>query len=197
MSSTLLLDFLSLFSIYINKQEINITRNAILSILTNPILSTFSPYFKEIMSRENDQMSMPMPMSPGSMKMKDMAMHMNLYWGKDVIILFQGWPSNNLGMYILALAFVFLLSATIEVLSIAPVVKQGTTKSPVIGGLTQTILYTLRIGLSYLVMLSVMSFNLGIFIVAVAGHAFGFFLVKRRELAAAPADQAVSNITKV
>lgn len=195
MSSTLLLDFLSLFSIYINKQEINITHNAILSILTNPILSIFSPYFKEIMSRENDQM--PMPMSPGSMKMKDMVMHMNLYWGKDVIILFQGWPSNNLGMYILALAFVFLLSATIEVLSIAPVVKQGTTKSPVIGGLTQTILYALRIGLSYLVMLSVMSFNLGIFIVAVAGHAFGFFLVKRRELAAAPADQAVSNITKV
>lgn len=193
MSSTLLLDFLSLFSIYINKQEINITHNAILSILTNPILSIFSPYFKEIMSRENDQMPMP----PGSMKMKDMVTHMNLYWGKDVIILFQGWPSNNLGMYILALAFVFLLSATIEVLSIAPVVKQGTTKSPVIGGLTQTILYALRIGLSYLVMLSVMSFNLGIFIVAVAGHAFGFFLVKRRELAAAPADQAVSNITKV
>lgn len=145
------------------------------------------------MSQENVQV----PMSPGSMNMQDMVMHMNLYWGKDVIILFQGWPSNNLGMYILALAFVFLLSTLTELISMAPALKPAGTTSPIIDGLTQTIPYTLRIGLSYLVMLSVMSFNLGIFIVVVAGHAFGFFLVKSRELVAARAGLAVSNMPKV
>lgn len=132
-------------------------------------------------------------MSPESMNMKDMIMHMNLYWGKEVIILFKGWPSNNLGMYILALAFVFMLSTITEHLSMALTTKPAATTSPFIGSLTQTLPYALRIGLSYLIMLSVMSFNLGIFIVAVAGHAFGFFIVKSRELAAAQAE----NIAKV
>ena len=49
----------------------------------------------------------------------------------------------------------------------------------------QTCIYALRMGLVYLVMLSVMSYNLGVFIVAVAGHAAGFFLVKARALAVA------------
>ncbi|KAM2909535.1 hypothetical protein FF1_002504 [Malus domestica] len=38
-----------------------------------------------------------------------------LTWGKDVIVLFLKWPDNNLGMYVLALFFTFLLVVAIEV----------------------------------------------------------------------------------
>lgn len=123
----------------------------------------------------------------------DMATQMNFYWGKDVIILFQGWPSNNLAMYILALAFVFMLSAATEVLSIPQVVRPSSGSRPIISLLIQASVYAVKMGLAYLVMLSVMSYNLGIFIVAVAGHGLGFLLVKIRALAAAgPANQAGS-----
>ncbi|GMP85672.1 hypothetical protein CsSME_00038739 [Camellia sinensis var. sinensis] len=118
--------------------------------------------------------------------MMDMVMHMSFYWGKDVIVLFQGWPNDSLGMYILALLFVFLLAAATEVLSISPAVKPG--KSPMNSGLTQAIVHALRMGLAYMVMLSVMSFNLGIFIVAVVGHTVGFFFVKWWTLAEATTD---------
>lgn len=122
----------------------------------------------------------------------EMAMQMNFYWGKDVIILFQGWPSNNLAMYILALVFVLMLSAATEVLSIPHVVKSSAS-SPMIGLLIQATVYAVKMGLAYLVMLSVMSYNLGILIVAVAGHGLGFLLVKIRALAAAgAANQAAS-----
>ncbi|KAA8516352.1 hypothetical protein F0562_016645 [Nyssa sinensis] len=119
----------------------------------------------------------------GSDLPQDMVMHMSFFWGKDVIILFQGWPNNNLGMYILALFFVFLLSAAVEVLSISPAIKPR--MNPMVGGLTQASVYAIRMALVYMVMLSVMSFNLGVFIVAIAGHAFGFFLIKYRQLAMA------------
>lgn len=114
---------------------------------------------------------------------KDMTMQ-NFYWGKDVIILFQGWPGHNLAMYILALAFVFLLSAATEVLSIPQVVKSSGS-SPMISLSIQATVYAVKMGLAYMVMLSVMSYNLGIFIVAVAGHGLGFLFVKIRAFAVA------------
>jgi copper transporter 1 len=138
------------------------------------------------------QMS-PESMSNGSMNANNrmMAMmHMSLYWGKDAIILFSGWPNQKLGMYMLALFFVFLLALAIEVLSILPAVKPGTNQ--IVAALTQAIIYAFRMGLAYLVMLSVMSFNLGIFIAAVAGHAIGFFLIKSRALAVAKRDDIIS-----
>ena len=128
----------------------------------------------------------PGPMPKGSMNsnntMMNMIMQMSFYWGKDATILFHGWPDNKLGMYVLAFFFVFLLAFAIEVLSILPDVKRTST-NPMLGALTQTIIYTFRMGFAYLVMLSVMSFNLGIFIAALAGHFVGFFLVKSRALA--------------
>lgn len=51
--------------------------------------------------------------------------------------------------------------------------------------MVQTMMYSVRIGLAYLVMLAVMSFNAGVFIVAVAGHAVGFFLFGSRAVVAA------------
>ncbi|XP_024955717.1 copper transporter 1-like [Citrus sinensis] len=77
----------------------------------------------------------------------------------------------------------------VEVLSISP---QLVGSSSMAALLIQACVYVVRMALAYMVMLSVMSFNLGVFIVAVAGHGAGFLLVKARALAAANrADSAV------
>ncbi|PIN08266.1 Copper transporter [Handroanthus impetiginosus] len=141
------------------------------------------------MSPPYNNQSMPMPMSPpynnqSMMTMDDMSMHMAFYWGKDVIVLFAGWPgSGRLGMYILALLTVFVLAAAAEILSVGLRLKPRGL-GPLTGALIQAAVYGFRMGLAYLVMLSVMSFNIGVFVAAVAGHAVGFFVVKYRQLTA-------------
>ncbi|XP_051114018.1 copper transporter 2-like [Andrographis paniculata] len=129
---------------------------------------------------------MPMPMSPPAHDGGGMmaAMHMSFFWGKDVVVLLAGWPgSGRLGMYVLALAVVFLLAVAAEVLSVVPRLKPREI-SPAAGALVHAAVYGVRMGLAYLVMLAVMSFNIGIFIAAVAGHALGCFLIKFRALTA-------------
>lgn len=144
-------------------------------------------------------MSMPMPMpmpSPSppsmynnqSMYMQDMAMmHMSFFWGKDVVVLFSGWPgSGRLGMYILALALIFVLAAAAEIFSFGPTLKPRGIH-PAADAAVHAAVYAFRMALAYFVMLAVMSFNVGVFLVAVAGHAAGSYAVKYRELAAAAA----------
>ncbi|ESR49908.1 hypothetical protein CICLE_v10033440mg, partial [Citrus x clementina] len=50
----------------------------------------------------------------------------------------------------------------------------------VAAGLIQTLLLAIKVGLAFLVMLAIMSFNGGVFLVAVAGHTFGFFIFGSR-----------------
>lgn len=113
----------------------------------------------------------------------DMTMQMNFYRGQDAIILFPEWPGHSLGMYLVALLFVFLLAVAVEFLSTLPPVKPGSNH--VIGALRHSVVYSLRMGLAYLVMLSVMSFNLGVFVAAVVGHGVGFFMAKITAIGAA------------
>ncbi|KAL0333245.1 UNVERIFIED_CONTAM: Copper transporter 6 [Sesamum angustifolium] len=134
-------------------------------------------------------MSMPMPMSPpynnqSTMNTDGMGMHMSFFWGKDVVVLFAGWPgSGRLGMYILALATVFVVAVGVEILSVTPRLKPRGI-SPVVGAVIHAAVYAVRMALAYLIMLSVMSFNIGIFVAVVAGHGVGSFVVKYRALTA-------------
>ncbi|KAI3760651.1 hypothetical protein L1987_51049 [Smallanthus sonchifolius] len=120
----------------------------------------------------------PMPMPMANNTMDGMTMHMTFFWGKDVVMLFNDWPNGKLGMYILALAFVFVVAVAIEVLSDFHAIKKRA--SPLVSALAQALVYGVRMALAYLVMLSVMSYNIGVFISVVVGHAFGCFLVKYR-----------------
>lgn len=101
-------------------------------------------------------------------------MHMTFFWGKKGEILFPGWPGTNSGMYALVLIFVFFLAVLVEFLSYSRFARKGS--GPVTAGLVQTLVHTIRAGLAYMVMLAVMSFNGGVFLMAVAGHAVGFLV---------------------
>lgn len=114
--------------------------------------------------------------------MMGMQMHSSFYWGKDAIILFSGWPNKSLGMYVLAVFSVFLLAVVIELLSASPATIR-TERNPMAAAFKLAVVHGFRMGLAYLVMLSLMSFNLGILIAALAGHAVGFFIFKAGALA--------------
>ncbi|KAK7262511.1 hypothetical protein RJT34_30085 [Clitoria ternatea] len=114
--------------------------------------------------------------SNGTMMMMHhkMMMHMTFFWGKETDILFKNWPGGKSGMYVLALLFVFVMAVFVELLSHTRFIKPGLNH--VVAGLIQTLLHVLRVGLAYLVMLALMSFNGGVFLAALLGHALGFFL---------------------
>ncbi|XP_013615805.1 PREDICTED: copper transporter 2-like, partial [Brassica oleracea var. oleracea] len=90
-------------------------------------------------------------------------------------VLFSGWPGTSSGMYALCLIVVFFLAVIAEWLAHSRILRGGDATSRV-AGIAQTGVYTLKTGLSYIVMLAVMSFNGGVFIVAIAGYAVGFLL---------------------
>ncbi|XP_044506312.1 copper transporter 1-like [Mangifera indica] len=105
-------------------------------------------------------------------------MHMSFFWGKNSEILFSGWPGTSSGMYALALIFVFALAVLVELLSHSKFIKSESNHA--VAALIRTFLHAIRVGLAYLVMLAIMSFNGGVFLAAVAGHALGFFLFRSR-----------------
>ncbi|KAJ0759218.1 putative Ctr copper transporter [Helianthus annuus] len=132
-----------------------------------------------MISHDNDHI----PMAMDNNTMDCMTMHMAFFWSKDVVMLFNGWPKGELGMYILALAIVFFLAVMVEFLSGFPAVKPES--NPIIGGLKHALLYGLRMALLYLLMLCVMSYNVGVFVFVVAGHFVGCFIVKYRVISKA------------
>lgn len=118
------------------------------------------------------------PPAMAMMRRRHMIMHMTFFWGEDAEILFDGWPGRGrLGMYLLALAAIFLIAVAVEWFSHCSFLKDRQSAA---ARLLQTLMYAVRIGLAYMVMLAVMSFNGGVFLVAVAGHAVGFFFFGSR-----------------
>ncbi|KAF4381892.1 hypothetical protein F8388_005564 [Cannabis sativa] len=65
-------------------------------------------------------------------------------------------------------------------ISQARLIKSIINDNVVKAGVLQTFMYGFRVGLAYLVMLSVMSFNIGIIIAAIAGYSLGFLVFDRR-----------------
>ncbi|PRQ34273.1 putative Ctr copper transporter [Rosa chinensis] len=122
----------------------------------------------------------PPPSMNGTTTMphQKMMMHMTFFWGTTAEVLFSRWPGTKTGMYYVALLFVFALAVLVEWLSHCRIIKVGS--GHVAAGLIQTLLHCLRVGLAYMVMLAVMSFNAGVFLVAVAGHTLGFLLFGSR-----------------
>ncbi|KAL1544207.1 copper transporter 1-like [Salvia divinorum] len=100
--------------------------------------------------------------------------HMTFFWGKNSEILFSGWPGTRTGMYVMALIFVFALAFIVELLS------SYLQRAEKVSALVRTLVHGMRIGLAYLVMLALMSFNAGVFIVAVVGHSLGFLVFGSR-----------------
>ncbi|CAN1846587.1 Copper transporter 6 [Linum perenne] len=107
-----------------------------------------------------------------------MMTHMTFFWGKNAEILFSGWPGSRTGMYALALIFVFALGLLVEWLSHSRFMNPNSDSTA--AGLVQTVVHSVRVGMSYLVMLAVMSFNGGVFLAAIGGHTVGFFLFGSR-----------------
>ncbi|XP_068667734.1 copper transporter 1-like [Aristolochia californica] len=106
-------------------------------------------------------------------------MHMTFFWGKNSEILFSGWPGyDRLGMYLLALFLVFLLSVIVEWLSYSRFIKPGSPN--VTAGLAQSAMHMVRVALAYMIMLAVMSFNVGVFLVALLGHTVGYMIFGSR-----------------
>ncbi|XP_015873872.3 copper transporter 1 [Ziziphus jujuba] len=123
---------------------------------------------------------------------KMMMMHMTFFWGKNAEILFNKWPGTSTGMYVLALVFIFVLALLVEWLSHCKLIKDGSNH--VAAGLVQTFLHAIRVGLAYMVMLAVMSFNVGVFLVAIAGHTVGFFFFGSRVFKKSEFEKAGSDL---
>ncbi|CAA6655060.1 unnamed protein product [Spirodela intermedia] len=84
-------------------------------------------------------------------------LHMTFFWGRRTEVLFRGWPGAR-GM-----------------LSCRRLTELG-RRSPLLGGFFRTAVHALQTGLAYLVMLALMSYNVGVLMVAIGGSAAGFLL---------------------
>ncbi len=135
-------------------------------------------------------------------------MHMTFYWGKSVIVLFDQWAVKTWQGYILTLIVLFVFSVVHEWLAVqrslflttssagktssvpSAAVSDDTPEAPLLGGVVvqgsriginkalESLLFGIKVGLGYLLMLAVMSYNGGVFLSIVAGLAVGYFFFR-------------------
>ncbi|KAF8010787.1 LOW QUALITY PROTEIN: hypothetical protein BT93_J1435 [Corymbia citriodora subsp. variegata] len=94
---------------------------------------------------------------------------MAFQWGNTAEIIFSGWLGPSSWAY---------LSVLVEWISHARILRPGIDNGA--ASFVQTVMYSARIGAAYMVMLAVMSFDVGVLIAAVVGHAGGFLLFGTR-----------------
>ncbi|CAA2961610.1 copper transporter 5.1-like [Olea europaea var. sylvestris] len=131
-------------------------------------------------------------------------MHMTLYWGKKVTILFDSWKTDSWTSYFLSLLACFLVSVfyqymedrrlRFKLLSVkTQKLSNGSAalNSPLLlsnfasrGGkwaasrFAGAILFGVNSAIGYLLMLAIMSFNGGVFIAVVVGLAIGYLVFR-------------------
>jgi copper transporter 1 len=99
--------------------------------------------------------------------MEMMTMEMYFYWGTDVVFLLESWTiKSNTGLYCVALAASFLCAVLLEFLN-----TRKLDSKPLFALVT-----SVKLWLSYLLMLVLMTFNAGLFIVVMLGYTLGYFL---------------------
>ncbi|KAK1281380.1 Copper transporter 1 [Acorus gramineus] len=98
-------------------------------------------------------------------------LRMTFFWRKEEHTLFHGWPGEGLCSYVLALVAVFFASVAVGALGWSTRFDEWD-----VPWLALTVLHASWIGLAYLVVLALVSLNVGVFVVALAGHAFGFLV---------------------
>lgn len=131
----------------------------------------------------------------------NMVMHMSFFWGEKVTILFSSWTTSNAGEYAAAIIATFLFCLLHEFLTTLRVTvianaTQSSSKTPdspgnspgvpllqrftgqlAIGSkLIGSLLYGVNVASAYILMLVIMTFNLGLFLAVVLGLAAGFLL---------------------
>eukprot|EP01080_Neovahlkampfia_damariscottae_P005529 gene5529-9346_t len=83
---------------------------------------------------------------------------------------------DNLTVYLFTLVMVFMMSVFLEFLGYLLHEKMyyKNTGMKILYSILKLSSYAFHLGLSYLIMLALMSYNFGIFIAVVSGHVFGF-----------------------
>ncbi|KAL1315361.1 hypothetical protein HN51_042128 [Arachis hypogaea] len=128
-------------------------------------------------------------------------MHMTLYWGKKVTLLFDSWKTESWPSYSMSLLACLVVAALYQYLEnrrirlrlagerrLAPVAaaiqtplmgwKISRDKAKLGGKLIGSVLFGVNSGIGYLLMLAIMSFNGGVFVAIVLGLSIGHLLFR-------------------
>ncbi|CAK8569906.1 unnamed protein product [Lathyrus sativus] len=123
-------------------------------------------------------------------------MHMTLYWGKDVTLLFDSWKTDSWTSYLLSLFACFLIASFYQYLENIRIrlkfFSGGNGPSPVPeiqtpllrlnkvsrNKVAESVLFGVNSAIGYLLMLAIMSFNGGVFVAIVVGLTLGYFFFR-------------------
>ncbi|XP_022754791.1 copper transporter 5-like [Durio zibethinus] len=123
-------------------------------------------------------------------------MHMTLYWGKDVTLLIDYWKTDSWLSYLLTLLACFLFASFYQYMedrrlrfrsiafSNSSQPSSNVAADPLLpkyrcsSKLAMAVLFGINSAIGYLLMLAIMSFNVGVFLAIVLGLAVGYLLFR-------------------